>query len=106
MNHEQSSDVGLAFDKLKRDARGVGPVELHRFIRSRLPDLVARQTLDSILIGALAREQLTEQLGLASGAITAIEFGRLSHMLSLWYRWASDDADMAAWISSGRNEGR
>jgi hypothetical protein len=96
-------DVTAAFDELDRDAHGVLPVDMHRFMRSRLPEPEANENFHSILSGRIAREQLAERLALPRDAITDLEVNRLRHMYSLWYRWASDDAE--GWIVSGASRG-
>jgi hypothetical protein len=93
LNAEQQDDASATFDNLDRDAHGVLPVPLHRFVRSRLPESDANEIFGSILSGRIARERLAERLGLSRDAITEPEIGRLWHMYSLWYRWASDDAE-------------
>jgi hypothetical protein len=95
---KRQDDASAAFDELDRDAHGVLPVPLHRFVRSRVPE-AASEIFDSILSGRITAEQLATRLGLSPDAITEQEFGRLRHLHSLWYRWASDDAE--GWIISG-----
>jgi hypothetical protein len=100
------NDASAAFAKLSRDAQGVRPVELYRFVCSRVPESDANEIFESVLWRRLKRERLTDQVGLPHDAITDRDFERLWHLLSLWYRWASDNADMAAWISGAHHNQR